>query len=389
MTAPTNLAPTRTIYDDDHEQFRDTIKQFIDTTVAPNFERWEKDKVVDRSLFTTAGEHGMLLFSTPEEFGGAGVDDFRFNAILDEEFGRSGYASVGLGLALQNDVVGPYFTDLTNDEQKQRWLPGLTNGTLIGAIAMTEPGAGSDLSGIRTRAVRDNDHYVINGAKTFISNGQNCDIVVVAARTSDDKHKGLSLFVIENGTPGFEKGRNLDKLGLHGQDTSELSFTDVRVPAENLLGQEGSGFYQLMRNLPQERLSLAITAVSSAEGVLSRTLDYVNERKAFGRPIGTFQHNRFLLAELATELDIARVYVDHCVSLHAKHELTAVRAAKAKWWTTELQVRVADRCLQLHGGYGYMREYSVSRAFADARIQTIYGGTTEIMKEIIGRDLGL
>ncbi|MEH3140584.1 MAG: acyl-CoA dehydrogenase family protein [Mycobacterium kyogaense] len=388
MTAPTVSAP-RSVYDDDHEQFRATVRGFIETTVAPNFDRWEAAHIVDRSMFSSAGTQGMLLFNTPERFGGAGVDDFRFNAVLDEEFGRSGYSSAGLGLALQNDVVGPYFTDLTTDDQKQRWLPGLTDGTLIGAIAMTEPGAGSDLSGIRTRAARDGEFYVINGAKTFISNGQNCDLVVVAARTSDDKHKGLSLFVIEDGTAGFEKGRNLDKLGLHGQDTSELGFTDVRVPADNLLGQEGEGFYQLMRNLPQERLSLAITAVSAAEGVLARTLDYVTERTAFGRPIGTFQHNRFLLAELATEVDIARVFVDHCVSVHSRKELTAARAAKAKWWTTELQVRVADRCLQLHGGYGYMREYSISRAFADARIQTIYGGTTEIMKEIIGKDLGL
>ncbi|KAA0120517.1 acyl-CoA dehydrogenase family protein [Mycolicibacterium sp. P9-22] len=389
MSIQTDTSGPRTIYDDEHEQFRSTVKQFIETIVTPNFERWEQEKVVDRTLFTAAGEHGMLLFGTPEQYGGAGVDDFRFNAILDEEFGLAGYASTGLGIALQNDVVGPYFLELTSDEQKQRWLPGLTDGTLIGAIAMTEPGAGSDLSGIRSRAVRDGDHYVLNGAKTFISNGQNCDVVIVAARTSEDKHKGLSLFVVESDTPGFEKGRNLDKLGLHGQDTSELSFTDVRVPAENLLGAEGSGFYQLMHNLPQERLSLAVTAVSSAEGVLARTLEYVNERKAFGRPIGTFQNSRFILAELATELDIARIYIDHCVAQHARGELTAVRAAKAKWWTTELQVRVADRCLQLHGGYGYMREYPVSRSFADARIQTIYGGTTEIMKEIIGKDLGL
>jgi long-chain-acyl-CoA dehydrogenase len=387
----TYLDPTlpRQVFDDDHEQFRETVKGFIATVVVPNFERWEHNKCVDRALFSSAGDHGMLLFGTPEEYGGAGVDDFRFNAILDEEFGHAGYASAGLGLALQNDVVGPYFTDLTSAEQKQRWLPGLTSGALIGAIAMTEPGAGSDLSGIRTRAVRDGDHYILNGAKTFISNGQNCDLVVVAARTGDDKHKGLSLIVVEDGTPGFEKGRNLDKLGLHGQDTSELSFTDVAVPVDNLLGGEGAGFYQLMRNLPQERLSLAVTAVAAAEGVFARTLDYIRERTAFGRPIGTFQHNRFLMAELATELDIARSYVDECVSLHSRKQLSATRAAKAKWWTTELQVRVADRCLQLHGGYGYMREYPVSRVFADARIQTIYGGTTEIMKEIIGKDLGL
>jgi long-chain-acyl-CoA dehydrogenase len=380
---------TRPVYNHEHEQFRSTVARFITSEVAPHYARWEADKCVDRAMFAAAGAHGMLLFATPERFGGAGVDDFRFNAILNEEFARSGYTSAGMGLVLQNDVVAAYLTDLTSEEQKARWLPGLTSGELIGAIAMTEPGAGSDLSGIRTRAVRDGDHYVIDGAKTFISNGQNCDLVVVAARTGQDRHRGLSLFVVEADTPGFEKGRNLDKLGLHGQDTSELRFAGVRVPAANLLGNEGDGFYQLMRNLPRERLSLAVTAVAAAEGVLATTLEYVKQRSAFGKPIGTFQHNRFLLAELSTEVEIARVFVDHCVELHARNELSATSAAKAKWWTTELQVRVADRCLQLHGGYGYMREYSVCRAFADARIQTIYGGTTEIMKEIIGKDLGL
>jgi long-chain-acyl-CoA dehydrogenase len=389
MTTLSDPISRRSVFDDEHEQFRETVVKFLQTVVEPNFERWEQEKRPGRELFSAAGQAGMLLFATPEHLGGAGVDDFRFNAVLDEEFARAGYASAGLSLALQNDVVGPYLTDLTTEEQKQRWLPGLTDGTLVGAIAMTEPGAGSDLSGMRTRAVRDGDHYIINGSKTFISNGQNCDLVIVAARTSDDKHKGMSLIVVEDGTPGFSKGRNLDKLGLHGQDTSELSFSDVRVPIENRLGDEGTGFYSLMRNLPQERLSLAVSAVAAAEGVLAQTLRYVTERRAFGQPIGKFQHNRFLLAELATELDIARTYVDHCVAQHSQGQLTAVRAAKAKWWTTELQVRVADRCLQLHGGYGYMREYPVSRAFADARIQTIYGGTTEIMKEIIGRDLGL
>jgi alkylation response protein AidB-like acyl-CoA dehydrogenase len=354
---PKTVDPPRTVYDDDHEQFRGTVATFIDSVVAPQFDQWEADHRVDRSMFAAAGEHRLLLFPTPEEFGGAGIDDFRFNAIVNEEFGRSGFAGAGLGIALQNDVVGPYLLDLTNDEQKSRWLPGLTAGSLIGAIAMTEPGTGSDLSGIRTRAVRDGGDYVINGAKTFISNGQNCDIVIVAARTGEDRHKGLSLIVVEAETPGFEKGRNLDKLGLH--------------------------------NLPQERLSLATTAVAAAEGTLARTLDYVTERTAFGKPIGSFQNSRFLLAELATELDIARVFVDHCVQLHSRGQLSPVRAAKAKWWTTELQVRIADRCLQLHGGYGYMREYAVSRAFVDSRIQTIYGGTTEIMKEIIGKDLGL
>lgn len=389
MSSSAPTAPRRTIYDDEHEQFRQTVAKYVESEVAPNFERWETDKQVDRSMFAAAGKHGMLLFATPEAYGGAGVDDFRFNAILNEEFGRSGYASAGLGLSLQNDVVGPYMTDLTDDDQKRRWLPGLTDGTKIGAIAMTEPGTGSDLSAIRTHAVHDGDHYLLNGTKTFISNGQNCDLVIVAARTSEDRHKGLSLIIVEAGTDGFEKGRNLQKIGLRGQDTSELSFTDVRIPKANRLGDEGAGFYQLMRNLPQERLSLAVTAVASAEGVFDRTIEYVKQRTAFGKPIGSFQNSRFLLAELATEIEIARVYVDHCVALHARRGLSATRAAKVKWWTTELQVRVADRCLQLHGGYGYMSEYPVSRAFVDARIQTIYGGTTEIMKEIIGKEMGL
>ncbi|MGW0593810.1 acyl-CoA dehydrogenase family protein [Streptosporangium sp. NPDC002607] len=380
---------TRSVYEEDHELFREAVQSFIKTEVALYDEEWEQRGIVDRSLFLKAGEAGLLLFATPEAHGGPGIDDWRFNAIVDEEFGRSGYASAGLGLALQNDVVGPYILELTNDEQKARWLPGMTSGELIGAIAMTEPGTGSDLSGIATRAVRDGDHYVLNGSKTFISNGQNADLVVVAARTSEEKHRGLTLFVVERGMRGFERGRNLKKLGLHGQDTSELHFTDVRVPVANRLGEEGRGFFQLMRNLPQERLSLAVTGVSAAEGLLARTMEYVTERRVFGQPIGTFQHNRFLLAELHTEVDIARVFVDHCVALHADGQLTPVQAAKAKWWCTELQVRVADRCLQLHGGYGYMHEYPVSRAFADARVQTIYGGTTEIMKEIIGRDLGL
>ncbi|MGQ4598917.1 acyl-CoA dehydrogenase family protein [Nocardia sp. R6R-6] len=380
---------THSAYDEEHELFRQTVRSFIKAEVAPHDEEWEARKRVDRSMFRKAGDAGMLLFGTPEQHGGTGVDDFRFNAVLDEEFARAGYGSAGLGLALQNDVVGPYLLDLTNEEQKARWLPGMTSGELIGAIAMTEPGTGSDLAGIATRAVRDGDDYVLDGAKTFISNGQNADLVVVAARTSDDKHRGLTLLVVERGMAGFERGRNLDKLGLHGQDTSELHFTNVRVPVANRLGEEGQGFFQLMRNLPQERLSLAVTAVGAAEGVLARTMQYVTDRRAFGQPIGSFQNSRFLLAELHTEVEIARIFVDHCVALHTRRQLSAVKAAKAKWWCTELQVRVADRCLQLHGGYGYMREYPVSRAFADARIQTIYGGTTEIMKEIIGRDLGL
>jgi long-chain-acyl-CoA dehydrogenase len=306
-----------------------------------------------------------------------------------EELQRVGAAAEAVAISLQNDIVLPYLTDLTTPEQQQRWLPGVVTGETIIGIAMTEPGAGSDLAGIRTTAVRDGDHYVVNGAKTFISNGQTGDLFIIAVRTAADRHKGLSLLVVDPNTPGFSRGRNLEKIGLHAQDTSELSFTDMRVPVDNLLEEEGRGFYQLMNNLPQERLSLAVGAVAAAEGVLAETLEYVRHRNAFGSPISGLQNTQFVLAELATEIDLARTYLDDCIAEHLTSELTAARAARLKWWTTELQVRTADRCLQLHGGYGYMREYPVSRAFVDARIQTIYGGTTEIMKTIIAKDLGI
>jgi alkylation response protein AidB-like acyl-CoA dehydrogenase len=376
-------------YTSEHQQFRELVRDFVQQTVVPAHEQWEKAGCWDRSLFTEAGKLGLLGFSVPEEFGGPGVDDFRYNAIVVEELQRAGAAAEAVAFSLQNDIVLPYLTDLTTPEQKQRWLPGVVSGETVIAIAMTEPGAGSDLAGIRTAALRDGDHYVVNGAKTFVSNGQNADLVIVAVRTAPDRHKGLSLVVVDPDTPGFSRGRNLEKIGLHAQDTSELSFTDMRVPVDNLLEAEGSGFYQLMKNLPQERLSLSVGAVAAAEGVLAETLDYVRQRKAFGSSISSLQNTQFVLAELATEIDVARTYLDDCIAAHLAGELTAARAARLKWWTTELQVRTADRCLQLHGGYGYMREYSVSRAFVDARIQTIYGGTTEIMKTIIAKDLGL
>jgi alkylation response protein AidB-like acyl-CoA dehydrogenase len=373
----------------EHHQFRELVRDFVQQTVLPAHERWEKAGCWDRSLFTEAGKLGLLGFSVPEDFDGPGVDDFRYNAILVEELQRVGAAAEAVAFSLQNDIVLPYLTDLSTAEQKQRWLPGVVTGETVLAIAMTEPGAGSDLAGIRTTAVRDGDHYVVNGAKTFISNGQNADLIVVAVRTAADRHKGLSLLVVEPSAPGFSRGRNVEKIGLHAQDTSELSFTDMRVPVDNLLEEEGKGFYQLMNNLPQERLSLAVGAVAAAEGVLAETLDYVKQRNAFGSPISGLQNTQFVLAELATELDVARTYLDDCIAEHLSGELTAARAARLKWWTTELQVRTADRCLQLHGGYGYMREYPVSRAFVDGRIQTIYGGTTEIMKTIVAKDLGV
>ncbi|TSE01552.1 acyl-CoA dehydrogenase [Skermania sp. ID1734] len=376
-------------YDSEHRQFRDVVRSFVRDTITPVHEQWEHGGRLDRSPFTEAGKLGLLGFPVAEQFGGPGVHDFRYHAILVDEVTRAGAAAAGIAFSLQNDVVLPYLTDLTTDEQQARWLPGVVTGETVLGIAMTEPGAGSDLTGIRTTAVRDGDHYVVNGAKTFISNGQNGDLFVVAVRTSADKHKGLTLLVVEADTSGFSRGRNLAKIGLHAQDTSELSFTDMRVPVANRLGDEGQGFYQLVHNLPQERLSLSVGAVGAAEGVFAQTLAYVKERKAFGSPIASFQNTQFVLAELATELDLARTFLDDCIAEHLAGQLSAARAARLKWWATELQVRVADRCLQLHGGYGYMREYPVSRAFVDARIQTIYGGTTEIMKTIVAKDLGL
>jgi alkylation response protein AidB-like acyl-CoA dehydrogenase len=389
MAAPTTSRPGGdSLFSDDHEAFREVVRTFIERSVLPHDREWEAQHRPDRSLFTAAGAQGLLLFAAPEEHGGAGIDDFRFNAVVSEEFGRHGLSAPGLALSLQNDVLGPYFLELTNDEQKARWLPGLVSGELVTAIGMTEPGTGSDVAGIRTRAVRDGDEYVVDGAKTFISNGLNADLVVTAVRTGDHPHKGLSLLVIPTDLPGFER-HLLDKIGLHGQDTCELSFSGVRVPAGNLLGAEGEGFRHLMRNLAQERLSLAVLALSCAEGVLAETLDYVRERTAFGRTIGSFQNSRFVLAEVATELDVTRSFVEDCLASHLRGELNAARAAKAKWWCTDVQARTADRCLQLFGGYGYMSEYPVGRAFVEARVQKIYGGTNEIMKEIVGRDLGL
>ncbi|RAU97499.1 acyl-CoA dehydrogenase family protein [Mycolicibacter senuensis] len=376
-------------YTPEHQQFREMVADFVQRTVVPAHEDWERASAWDRSLFTEAGKLGLLGFPVPEELGGPGVHDYRYHAIVIEELQRAGAASEAVAFSLQNDVVLPYLTDLATPEQQRRWLPGVVTGETVLGIAMTEPGTGSDLAGIRTTARRDGDDYVVNGAKTFISNGQTGDLFVVAVRTGEDRHRGLSLLVVSGDTPGFHRGRNLEKIGLHAQDTSELSFTDMRVPAANLLGEEGQGFYQLVRNLPQERLSLGVGAVAAAEGVLAETLDYVKARQAFGSPIASFQNTQFVLAEIATELDVARTFLDDCIAAHLDGELTAARAAKLKWWTTDLQVRTADRCLQLFGGYGYMREYPVARAFVDARIQTIYGGTTEIMKTIIAKDLGI
>lgn len=386
--APYDLGMRRSIFTEDHELFRQSVRTFIEREVTPNFERWDRDGIVDRELFTAAGAAGFLGIDAPEEFGGGGVEDFRYNAIINEEFAYSGAAPAGIGITLHNDVCLPYFLSLTTEEQKQRWLPGICSGELITAIAMTEPGIGSDLASMSTSALRDGDDYVVNGAKTFITNGINADLVIVAVKTDPkERHKGMSLLVIERGTPGFERGRNLEKVGLHAQDTAELFFTDARVPATNLLGGEGMGFLHLVENLPQERLSIAVGAVGAARQALRWTLEYTHDRTAFGQPIAAFQNSRFVLAECATEIEIAEVFIDRCIEALNAKELTVEEAAMAKWWTTELQKRVVDACVQLHGGYGYMLEYPIARAYLDTRIQTIYGGTTEIMKEIIGRSL--
>jgi len=378
----------RCVFEAEHEQLRETTKQYIERELVPNAEKWERERIVDRSAFVTAGKYGLIGFNMPEEYGGGGSDDFRFNAVIDEEIAR--YGGPAPSLSLQNDVVGPYFIRLCTEEQKRRWLPGIASGATIVAIAMTEPGAGSDLAGIRTSAVRDGDDWIVNGAKTFISSGINSDLVIVVTRTDPEAgHKGFTLLVVERDMPGFTRGRKLDKMGLHAQDTSELNFENVRVPSKNVLGEQGRGFYHLMHNLPSERLSIAISAIAGARETWRQTLQYAKDRKAFGKPIGCFQHNRFLLAEMDTELDVSERYIDRCLQAVVDDELTAVEAAKAKWWCTETAKKVIDGCVQLHGGYGYMMEYRVARDYVDSRVQTIFGGTTEIMKDIIGRDLGL
>ena len=386
MTGPDGR--DRPLLEPEHEAFRGTVRAFLEKEVLPHHAQWEHDGIVPREVWTKAGAHGLLCFDVPEECGGAGVRDFRYNMVVAEELTKAGAS--GPGFPVHTDIIVPYLTALGTDEQKRRWLPGCVTGETITAIAMTEPGAGSDLQGIRTTAVDKGDHYVLNGSKTFISNGINADLVIVVARTDPDAgHKGISLLVVERGMPGFERGRNLDKMGMKAQDTAELFFDGVEVPKQNLLGPEGSGFVSLMQNLPQERLSIATMAAAACEALLEMCLAYAKEREAFGRPIGKFQHNRFLIAEMATEARIARVFVDDCVRMHNAGRLDASLAAMAKWWTTELQNKLVDRAVQLHGGYGYMNEYPVARAYVDSRIQTIYGGTTEIQKEIIGRSLGL
>jgi alkylation response protein AidB-like acyl-CoA dehydrogenase len=383
----------RTLFEDVHEDFRASFRTFLEREVIGEegrYGEWERAGIVPREVFAQAGRGGFLGMAVPERYGGAGADDFRFNLIIGEETQRAAVGSFGLGVTLHNDICLPYFLSYCDEAQRERWLGPIAAGELITALAMTEPGIGSDLAGISTRALRDGDHYVLDGAKTFITNGINADLVIVAVKTDPtERHRGISLLVVERGMEGFERGRNLEKLGQHAQDTAELSFSDVRVPAENLLGKEGEGFRYLVSNLPQERLSIAASAVAAAEAALGWTLEYVRERHAFGQPIGSFQSSRFTLAELRTETEIARAYIDRCAQALDARELTAEDAAMAKWWCTELQGRVVDRCLQLFGGYGYVLEYPIARAYADARVTRIYGGANEIMKEIVGRSMGL
>jgi alkylation response protein AidB-like acyl-CoA dehydrogenase len=378
----------RDIFEPEHLAFRDTVRRFLQRHVTPHHAEWEKAGIVDRWVWKAAAEQGLIGIEAEERFGGGGISDFRFNALLDEEIARAG--ATGLTFGLQNDIVGPYLYSLANDEQKARWLPGVCSGDTVLAISMTEPGAGSDLQGIKSTAIRHGDHYILNGAKTFVSSGMLANLVIVVTRTDPSAgSRGMSLLVVERDMQGFERGRNLPKIGLKAMDTAELFFHDVKVPVENLLGEEGAAFGYLMANLPQERLNIAVSAVAAAEAAYEMTLQYCKDRTAFGQPIGSFQHSRFTLAEIATELEVARVFTDRCVALHVRRELTAVEAAMAKWWTTELHKRVVDTCVQLHGGYGYMLEYPIAKAYLDARVETIFGGTTEIMKEIIGRSIGL
>jgi alkylation response protein AidB-like acyl-CoA dehydrogenase len=378
----------RELYSEDHEAYRETVREFLRREVEPYKDQWDADRWIDPSVFSRAAKAGIYALQIGEEYGGAGESDYRYRMVVCEETARINALSFNTTISLQDDLVLHYLLDLTNDEQKSRWLPGFATGDLVGALAMTEPGAGSDLRGIRTSARREGDEWILNGQKTFISSGIMADLVVVAAQTdSEAGSRGFSLFVVERDTPGFERGRKLDKIGLPAQDTAELFFDDARVPHANLLGDAGKGLPYLMSHLPRERLGVTAKAFAVTRAIHAKTIAYCRDRKAFGGSLTDLQHVRFELAEMKTEIDIAEAYVDKSVLAYNAGELTPIDAAEGKWYVSELQKRVIDRCLQLHGGYGYMAEYDVGRAYVDTRVQTIYGGTTEIMKEIIGRNL--
>ncbi|TDU01795.1 alkylation response protein AidB-like acyl-CoA dehydrogenase [Streptomyces sp. 846.5] len=378
----------RTIFTEEHELFRETARTYYLRECAPYAAQWERDGQVSRAAWAAAGKAGLIGWELPEEYGGQDIHDFRYNAIMAEEMAATG--SVGIGLGLQNDVLPPYLARLTTEEQKARWLPGVVSGETVCALALSEPGAGSDLRAISTTARREGDQWVVDGSKTFITNGILADLVVVACKTDPQAgHKGISLIVVERGAEGFERGRKLDKVGMKAQDTAELFFHQVRVPAENLIGQEGRGFYHMMQNLPTERLAIAVSSLAAAERAFEITLEYAKSRTAFGQPIGSFQANRFALADVRAKLNAARGYVDGCIMALVDGHLTADDAAAAKYWTSETSWQVIDRCLQLFGGYGYVNEYEIARIWRDNRVQRVFGGTSEIMQEIVGRSLGL
>jgi alkylation response protein AidB-like acyl-CoA dehydrogenase len=379
----------RRLFDPAHEEFRARLRAFLESEVVPRHEEWERAGIVSRELYTGLAAIGAMGHGIPAEYGGSGIDDFRYNVVRHEETARAGVADGMLGPGLVVDIIAPYIASMGTAAQKQRWLPGVASGEVVLGIAMTEPGTGSDLAGIRTRAVRDGDEWVIDGHKKFIGNGMNADLLVVAVRTGDDRHRGLSLMLVETDRPGFERVQNLSKLGLPAHNTAELAFHGVRVPADNLLGAEGDGFLGLTRNLAQERIAASVMAVAAAATALAQTIEYVREREAFGSAIGSFQNTRFRLAEMATEIDIAQVFVDRCVLALNEGDLTPVDAAKAKWWTTELRGRVIDGCLQLHGGIGYLTDTPIAKAWLEARPDRIFAGSTEIMKDLIGRSMKL
>ena len=379
----------RNIYGPEHEDFRASVSEFVERTLKPRAEQMLEVHGIDRDIWKEAGSQGLFGLDIPEEFGGMGAEDYRFNAVAAEVL--NGFnAAVGSCFGIHSDVCPPYLVDLGTQEQKERWLPPMAAGEKICAIAMTEPGGGSDLAALKTTAVRDGDGWVLNGSKTFITNGYQAELVIVAARTDPSKRaKGITLFMVEEGMEGFTRGRKLDKVGQEESDTAELFFSDVRVPDENRIGPEGLGFISMMQRLPQERVGAAVSNVAHAKAILEETIQYAKDRKAFGQPIGAFQHNKFLMAELVTKIEVAEAYVDDCVAAHAEGKLSAVDAAKAKWWSSQVQNDVLDHCVQLHGGYGFMNEYRVARAWRDARVSKIWAGSNEIMKELIGRDLGL
>ena len=378
----------RNIYGPDHDDFRAMCREFVERTLKPRAEEMIREKAIPRDIWIEAGKQGLLGLDIPEEFGGAGAGDYRFNAVCSEEL-SSFTMAVASCFGIHSDVCPPYIVDLGTEEQKQRWLPGIASGEKIIGIGMTEPGGGSDLAALKTTAVRAGEGWILNGSKTFITNGYQADLVIVAARTDGSKGaKGITLFMVEDGMPGFTRGRKLDKVGQEESDTAELFFQDVRIPDENRIGPEGMGFIAMMQRLPQERVGSAVSNLAHAKAILDETIAYAQERKAFGQPIGAFQHNKFKIAELVTAIEVAQAYVDDCVIAHDQGKLSAVDAAKAKWWSAQVQNDVLDECVQLHGGYGFMNEYRVARAWRDARVTKIWAGSNEIMKELIGRDLG-